>query len=126
MSHINSSLSHDGHASMLSCLVSEWVWARARVQAYGVLCSAAVPRPAGSSFMPLRRVPHRPVPVGGFGISQHHTNQVGYRSGCSVWRSEIKEEPSTLGRRGGHSRSHTLQPPRCTSHALKLITRRVQ
>ena len=35
---------------------------RWRDQAGAALCSAAVPRPAASSFMPLRRAPHRPDP----------------------------------------------------------------
>lgn len=92
--------------------------ARARVQAYGVLCSAAVPRPAGSSFMPLRRASHRPTPIDGFGVLAWNANSTGCRSGGSVWRSEIKGELSTLGRRGGHSRSHTLPPLRCTKESV--------
>jgi hypothetical protein len=97
--------------------------ARARAQAYGVLCSAAVPRPAGSSFMPLRRAPHRPAPLGGFGFPCGQSNNAGYRSAWVEWRSEIKEDLATLGRRGGHSRSYSPQVLRCEQAALKLNAR---
>jgi len=74
-----------------------------------VPASAAVPRPAASSFMPLRRVPRRPERSGWRGDLSVRTDQACGRWGWGGWRSEIKEEPKAEGRRGGHSRSH---PPR--------------
>ena len=98
-----------------------------RDQADVALSSAAVPRPAGSSLMPLRRAPRRPDPASGVGVrfqkrnqgnqgtvgvQPARTNQIRRRGGIGAWRSEIKGEPSVIDRRGGHSRSYAAVPPR--------------
>ena len=98
-----------------------------RDQADVALSSAAVPRPAGSSLMPLRRAPRRPDLARGVGVrivkrNQHNqssaclqpqqSDPIRRRGGIGAWRSEIKEELAALGRCGGHSRSYAPVPLR--------------
>ena len=117
-----------------------------RDQADVALSSAAVPRPTGSSLMPLCRAPRRPDLASGVGvrllkpnqstqsnqINQYRTdvqptqtNHICRRGGTGAWRSEIKEEPAALGRCGGHSRSYATVPPRLvqpSSEVFGLLT----
>ena len=94
------------------------------------LCSAAVPRPSGSSLMPLRRAPRRPDLASGVSarflklnrcnqirlnssdVLPTQTNPIRCRGGIGAWRSEIKGELTVIDRRGGHSRSYAPVPPR--------------
>ena len=111
-----------------------------RDQADVALSSAAVPRPAGSSLMPLCRAPRRPDPASGVGVrllkryqsnqssvgvQPMRTNQIRCRGGIGAWRSEIKGEPTVIDRRGGHSRRYAAVPPRLaqrSSAVLGLLT----
>jgi hypothetical protein len=74
--------------------------------ALGVHSSAAVPRPAASSFMPLRcarQVPElRQGMVGCDTVDRYYLARA--RRRCTQ-RSGIKEEAAALGRNGGQPRS---------------------
>ena len=99
-------------------------------QADVALSYAAVPRPAGSSLMPLRRAPRRPDLASGEGVRACRSNYsiqssrinvclqpqqsdpIRCRGGIGAWRSEIKGELTVIDRRGGHSRSYAPVPLR--------------
>ena len=71
-----------------------------RAHADGVLPSANVPRPSGSSFISLRGVPRRRAPDAQRSIGRHHRCVHVHRA-AGASRSEIKEEPKAGDIRGG-------------------------
>ena len=118
-----------GAERALDCRHARLPW---RDHADVALCSAAVPRPSGSSLMPLRRAPRRPDLARGVGVrairsdyrirsdpfnvlevcvQPTQTNPIRGRGGIGAWRSEIKGELPVIDRRGGHSRSYAPVPP---------------
>ena len=134
-----SPLGHWDAERVLGCGLARLFW---RDHADVALCSAAVPRPSGSSLMPLRRAPRRPdlargVGVRAFqsnygiqsdqfnvmsvGLQPQQTNPIRRRGGIGAWRSEIKEELAALGRCGGHSRSYAPVPPRLAKPSSEIF-----
>ena len=81
---------------------------RGRDHADGVLCSANVPRPSGSSFISLRRARHRRDPSRQCLVGRHHAAFLVARMPGGP-RSEIKEEAKPGDIRGG---DHPVSSPR--------------
>jgi len=87
-----------------------------RAHADGVLCSANVPRPSGSSFISLRRAHHRREPSRRWFISgQRHTAFPVPRAPGGP-RSEVKEEAKPGDMSGGGHPVPSARAPNMTPH----------